>query len=104
MIPKIVRLAAACAAMTVVGCVTGRGGTLSQVAQHDWSETLVRAEAAAGEHHYAEADRLLADFANRYPDTPGAVESAYWRGLIALEPANHDGAPQTAAALFGMYA
>jgi len=103
MIPKTVRLAAVIAAASVAGCITTRGGSLSQTAERDWGETLARAEAAAGDHRYADADRMLVDFANRYPGTPGAVESAYWRALIALAPANHDGAPQTAAALFESY-
>ena len=103
MISKIVRFVAFIGTVTVAGCVTSRGGTLSRTAERDWGETLARAEAAAGDHRYAEADRMLVDFANRYPGTPGAVESAYWRGLIALEPSNHDGSPQTAAALFEMY-
>ena len=72
-------------------------------ATNDWGQTLAQAEAAASQRRYADADRLLADFAARNPDTEGAIESAYWRGVIALEPSNHDGSPQVAAALFDTY-
>jgi hypothetical protein len=104
MIANIVRRTAVVASIIVAGCVTGRSAAVPEVAQRDWGETLARAEAAAGDRRYADADRLLADFANRFPGTPGAVESAYWRGVIALEPANRDATPQMAAALFDTYA
>lgn len=86
-----------------LGCVTGRGASKPPVANRDWPQTLAEAEVAAGEHHYADADRLLAEYAQAYPGSEGAVESAYWRGLLALDPDNHDGSPQTAAALFETY-
>lgn len=103
MIPKIVRLAALSGLLGVVACVTGRGASVPEP-DRDWGATLARAEVAAADHRYADADRMLADFASRYPNTPGAVESAYWRGVIALAPTNHDATPQMAAALFDTYA
>jgi hypothetical protein len=103
MISKIVRRTTTCWLLVAIGCVTGRGGSLSAVGGRDWGEILAQAEAAATDHRYADADRMLADFAARYPGTQGATESAYWRGVIALEPANRDGSPQIAAALFESY-
>jgi hypothetical protein len=102
MISKIVRRTVAIVTLVATGCVTGRG-SVSAVGGRDWSETLTQAEAAASDHRYADADRLLADYASRFPRSEGGIESAYWRGLIALEPANHDGSPQVAAALFETY-
>jgi hypothetical protein len=99
----IVRHTAILGLLTAVACVTGRGSPASPVASRDWGQTLAQAEAAASERRYADADRLLADFANRYPGTEGAVESAYWRGVLSLEPGNRDGSPQVAAALFETY-
>src|SRR5690348_907391 len=102
MFSTIVRRTALVTLLVTAGCVTGRslgGGA----AQKDWGDTLAAAEAAANDHRYAEADRLLADFAAHYPGSEGAVESAYWRGVIALEPSNHDGSPQIAAAFFETY-
>jgi hypothetical protein len=103
MITIIVRRAAILGLVAALGCVTGHGAPLSSGASKDWGETLADAEAAAAQRRYADADRMLADFASRFPGTEGAIESAYWRGLIALEPANRDGSPQVAAALFETY-
>jgi len=89
--------------LAAIGCVAGRTSSNPETANHDWPTTLGQAEAAASERRYADADRMLADFATRYPGTDGAVESLYWRGVIELEPTNHDGAPTTAAALFEQY-
>jgi hypothetical protein len=98
----IVRLTTTLGLLATLGCVAGRlpapgAGT------GDWPKTLAQAEAAASERRYAEADKLLADFATSYPGTQGAVESAYWRGVLALEPANETGSPQVAIALFEAY-
>jgi hypothetical protein len=86
-----------------VGCVTGRGAPERPVAVRDWGQTLAEAEVAAGDHRYAEADKLLADYSHLYPGTEGATESPYWRGLFALDPNNPDASPQVAAALFETY-
>ena len=101
MLSKIVRRTTLAALLVAAGCVTGRSVTAA--ARRDWNDILVQAEAAASEHRYADADRLLADFAARNPGSDGAVESAYWRGIIALEPSNRDASPQIAAALFETY-
>jgi hypothetical protein len=85
------------------GCIAGRIGQGSGPTAPDWPQTLAQAEAAASERRYADADRLLANFAALHPGTEGAVESAYWRGVLALEPANQDGSPQVAIALFETY-
>lgn len=101
MFSKIVRRTTLPALFVVAGCVTGRA--FGGAAREDWGDTLSKAQVAANEHRYADADRMLADFAAKYPGSDGALESAYWRGVIALEPSNHDGSPQIAAALFETY-
>ena len=101
MFSKIVRHTALAALLVTGGCVTGR--SMIGSAAQDWNDTLTQAQALANDHRYGDADRLLADFAARYPGTAGAQESAYWRGVLALEPANRDGSPQIAAALFETY-
>jgi hypothetical protein len=102
MFSTIVRRTTVGALLVTAGCVTGHS-LLGGSSGHDWDDTLTQAEAAASDHRFADADRLLADFAARYPGTQGAIESSYWRGVIALEPANQDGSPQIAAALFETY-
>ena len=99
----IVRRTRLLVVLAAIGCLTGRNASVPEAASHDWPTTLAQAEAAASERRYADADRALADFATKYPGTDGAVESLYWRGVIELEPANRDGAPATAAALFEQY-
>jgi hypothetical protein len=94
----------AVALLATVGCITGRGAPEPALATRDWGQTLAQAEVAAADHRYAEADRMLADYARLYPGTEGGIESAYWRGVFALDPNNHDGSPQVAAALLEMYA
>lgn len=101
MFSKIVRHFALAALLVAAGCVSGR--SLIGSGGPDWGDTLSQAQVAASDHRYADADRLLADYAARYPGTQGAIESAYWRGVIALEPSNRDGSPQIAAALFETY-
>ena len=103
MIVTIVRRARAVVLIAAAACVTGRVGSTGAAAGHDWNDVLTQAEAAARDHRYAEADRLLADFAARYPGSEGATESLYWRGVISLEPENHDASPQIAAALLETY-
>ena len=100
----VARTCAAAALGLSLGCLTGRGGPERPSASRDWGQTLAEAEVAAGDHRYAEADKLLADYSHLYPGTDGAVESAYWRGLFALDPNNPDVSPQVAAALFETYA
>lgn len=102
MFSKIVRRTTLAGLLVAAGCVTGR--TLGGAARRDWGDTLAKAQTAANDHRYADADRLLADFAARNPGSDGALESAYWRGVISLEPSNHDGSPQIAAAFFETYA
>lgn len=98
----IVRRTAILGALAALGCVTGRVPASSSESG-DWPRVLTQAEAAVSEHRYAEADRMLAEFATRYPATQGAVESLYWRGVFALEPANQEASPVVAAALFEAY-
>ena len=101
MFSTIVRRTALAALFVTAGCVTGR--SLIASSGRDWNDTLTQAQAAANDRRYADADRILADFAARYPGSEGAVESSYWRGVIALEPSNRDGSPQIAAAFFETY-
>jgi hypothetical protein len=42
----------------------------------------------ARESRIAAADRALAEFAQRYPASPEAIEVPYWRALLRLDPAD----------------
>ena len=99
----IVRRTVILGLLAAQGCISGRFGQPAAVSAPDWPQTLAQAEAAAAERRYADADRLLAAFATQHPGSQGAIESAYWRGVLALEPANQDGSPQIAIAFFESY-
>ena len=60
-----------------------------------------RQEAAAGQ--YTDADRLLAEYSVRYPGSPQALETTYWRALIQLDPANQNGSVTTGLADLDQY-
>ena len=53
--------------------------------RREWKPTLERAQSLAASGRAHEADSLLANYASRYPGTPGAREALYWRSLIQLQ-------------------
>ncbi|HET9424300.1 MAG TPA: hypothetical protein VFO55_02930 [Gemmatimonadaceae bacterium] len=53
--------------------------------ERDWPTTLDRARALAAQGNVLAADSLLAQHASKYPRTPGAVESYYWRSLMLVQ-------------------
>jgi len=97
------RLSLICAAVVCAGCVTGRATLSREDAGRDWPTVVAQAQADARARRYAEADKALADFAQRYASAPEAAEASYWRGVFALDPSNRDGSPQVAGALFEWY-
>lgn len=70
-----------------VGCA-GRPSFLRSAPARSWPATLAYAQRAVSGARYADADSALVNFAARYPATPQAAESQYWRALIALDPFN----------------
>jgi hypothetical protein len=44
--------------------------------------------AEAHDSHSASAERALADFVQRFPNSPEAAEVPYWRAVLKLDPAN----------------
>ena len=57
-------------------------------AESEWPAVYTRAMTDAREARLAEADRALAEFAQRYPGSPEAIEVPYWRALLKLDPSN----------------
>ena len=97
------RLAATVAALVIVsGCIPGHS-TLRPMALSDWPSLLGRSQQAALERRHSDADQLLADFAQRYPDTPEARETLYWRALYRMDPNNRDAAISTALVSLDAY-
>jgi hypothetical protein len=81
-----VRIAAAAFVLSATGCVTVTTPRFMRPApEREWSSTLDRARMLAAEGRVTTADSLLSLHASRYPGTPGAVESYYWRSLMLVQ-------------------
>lgn len=86
------------------GCVTvHRPWFMEPTIDRDWDNTMLLARVRATEGKFAEADSILARFARQYPDTPEALETAYWRALFDLDPSNHAASFSTAIASLDAY-
>jgi TolA-binding protein len=84
------------------GCITGRS-TMSSMALADWPTLLGRSQQAALERRYDDAERMLAEFAQRYPNTREATETLYWRAVYRLDPNNRDVSIPTALTSLDSY-
>src|SRR4051812_28210850 len=72
------------------GCVSvHRPWFMEPTIERDWDNTLLLARVRAAEGKFVVADSMLARFAAQYPGTHEALETAYWRALFDLDPANH---------------
>jgi hypothetical protein len=69
------------------GCITVHTPTYLQGSgARAWPSTLERARRLAATGEPYAADTLLIRFAAQYPSSSKAVETAYWRALIRLDP------------------
>ena len=86
------------------GCVTVRPPSfLRDAPERDWPATLSTAEARVSEGRYAAADSVLSGFASRYPGSPEAFESTYWRALFDMDPKNSNASVATAVSYLDAY-
>lgn len=98
------RLVAALSLLASGGCAslqafTGSHGSSAET----WSRTLAAAKSDANVSQFSAADSVLAAFAAAYPGTPEALETAYWRAVFAMDPANPDLSLSTAMASLDGY-
>ena len=85
-------------------CVTVRPPPfLRPAAEREWPASLAIAEARISEGRYSAADSVLGRFAARYPGSPEAFESAYWRALFSMDPKNSNASIATAAGYLDAY-
>jgi hypothetical protein len=85
-------------------CITVRPPSFLQPApEREWPSTLAKAEARVSEGRYSSADSLLASFAGRFPDSPEAFESGYWRALFSMDPKNPNASLTTAVGYLDAY-
>ncbi len=68
-----------------------------------WPSTLAGARAAIAARDYRAADRLLAAFGARYPQSSAAAEATYWRAVIRVDPGNRVGDAAWAASALDAY-
>lgn len=101
----ITRLAGAAALVAVAGCAQLRAANAGPVQpmEGQLTATLHQADAEALAMRFGVADRLLAEFAETHPDTPEALETAFWRALFKLDPSNQTATRRDAAALLDGY-
>lgn len=86
-------LAAGCASIY-------RPGFAQSAPRRRWPSTLDSAQSQALSGKFGAADTTLATFALRFPGTPEALETAYWRALFNLDPTNaHSSIPDALASL-----
>lgn len=86
-------------AVVAAGCMQ-RPRFMQAAPKRHWPAAYLAAQHAAADGRYADADRLLADFARQHPDTPEAEESLYWRAVFKLDPGNE--AANTRDAIAGL--
>jgi hypothetical protein len=88
------------------GCVPYRQsaprGPTAATAASEWPAAYTTAVNEARASRLGLADRALADFAQRFPDSPEAAEVPYWRAVYKLDPAN-PASTKDAAALLDAY-
>jgi hypothetical protein len=102
---RAIRLALALLAATSAACIPTRSATTpdpTPTAASEWPTAYAAALVEARESRMGLADRMLTDFAQRFPDSPEAAEVPYWRAVYKVDPAN-GAATKEAAALLDSY-
>jgi hypothetical protein len=92
----------ALATLLLLACLPLRS-TTDPDPRTEWAAAQAQAASEVLAGRYGIADKVLADFAVRFPSTPEAIETSYWRALYKLDPANQTASPRDAAALFDAY-
>lgn len=101
---RVLRIVALCA--MVGGCQSLPPQSLAPAtsASSEWQATMAQSSQDASAGRYQAAERVLADFAARYPASNEATESMFWRALYKLDPGNTAAAPRDAMVLLDGYA
>ena len=83
-------------------CIHATPSTRAEPAEQ-WQASLAVAQEDAAAGHFDAADSTLADYAARFPGSPEALETAYWRALFKMDPSNHSASVTTAMASLDGY-
>jgi len=90
--------------LLTAGCAQLRAANASPAPMEGkLSASLQQAEREVISSRFGVADRVLVDFAEGHPNTPEAVETAYWRALFMLDPANQTASRRDAVAMLDSY-
>lgn len=79
------------------------GPSTGSAPAEDWQGTLATAQGDVAAGHFEAADSMLAAYAARFPGSPEALETAYWRALYKMDPSNHSASIPTAMASLDGY-
>ena len=99
------RWCAVIAALAVTACGTSQTRLADPMpaGRTEWTPLLLQAAQEAGAGRYGPADKILADYAVRYPASAEATEAMYWRALYKIDPSNQTGGPKDAGVLLDGY-
>ena len=82
----VLRLASLALMLGASGCISVTTPRFMLPApEREWPKALDRARSLASQGNVVAADSVLAAHASRYPGTPGATESYYWRSLFLVQ-------------------
>jgi hypothetical protein len=82
---RLVRAVATVALLAASACVTVTPPRFLQYpSDRAWGPTLDQARTLAAEGRVAQADSVLAQYAQAFPTAPQAVEANYWRAVLNL--------------------
>jgi hypothetical protein len=92
-------------ALVLAACQLGHGAAVdtTPAPQAEWPALAAQASQEAGAGRFSIADRLLTDFAARYPASNEAGEATYWRAMYKLDPSNPNASPREAGLLLDAY-
>ena len=97
------------AALSTVGLLLLSGcGMIHRAAplpdpRNEWEAALAQADREVLASRFGVADRVLAEFTERHPNTNEGYEAIFWRALFKLDPTNATATPHDAAALIDTY-
>ncbi|MEO7084016.1 MAG: hypothetical protein ABI442_17580 [Gemmatimonadaceae bacterium] len=83
---------------SVAGCARiSQPGDVAPAPAQRWTSELAMSRRAATNGRFDVADSMLADYATKHAGTVEALETAYWRAMLRMDPANQH--PSLAAAM-----
>lgn len=94
-LPALLLLGAACAELPM--------RLQPSLLEQDWNRALSETQRNIGAGNYHAADRVLAEFARRHPDTRETRETAFWRAAYLVDPANPLGSLESGIAALDAY-